>query len=71
MGADYYDNKERYTKRKYFVRIGKIEAIKKGLPVDKNVRIGEQLLITPENKSSNLISEKFYSYKNSNSKIPL
>ena len=38
--------------------IGKNCIIKKAI-IDKNVRIGDNVIITPENKSSNLISEKF------------
>ncbi len=58
MGADYYDNKDICKKGNISLGIGKNCIIKKAI-IDKNVRIGDNVIITPENKSSNLISEKF------------
>ena len=58
MGADYYDNKDICKKGNISLGIGKNCIIKKAI-IDKNVRIGDNVIITPENKSSNIISEKF------------
>ena len=58
MGADYYDNKDTYLNGNVSLGIGKNCIIKKAI-IDKNVRIGDNVTITPENKSMNLNSEKF------------
>ena len=50
--------KNTYKKGNISLGVGKNCLIKKAI-IDKNVRIGDNVIITPENKSSNLISEKF------------
>ena len=58
MGADYYDNKYNNINSKIPLGIGKNCKIKKAI-IDKNVRIGDNVVITPEDKPSNLDSEKY------------
>ena len=55
MGADYYDNKSNNMNSK-ILGIGKNCKIKKAI-IDKNVRIGDNVVITPEDKPLNLDSE--------------
>ena len=58
MGADYYDNKYKHINSKIPLGIGKNCKIKKAI-IDKNVRIGDNVVITPEDKPLNLDSEKY------------
>ena len=58
MGADYYDNKSNHINSKIPLGIGKNCKIKKAI-IDKNVRIGDNVVITPEEKPLNLDSEKY------------
>ena len=58
MGADYYDNKSNHMNTKIPLGIGKNCKIKKAI-IDKNVRIGDKVVITPEDKPLNLDSEKY------------
>jgi glucose-1-phosphate adenylyltransferase len=58
MGADYYDNKSNHINSKISLGIGKNCKIKKAI-IDKNVRIGDNVVITPEDKPLNLDSEKY------------
>ena len=58
MGADYYDNKYKHINTKIPLGIGKNCKIKKAI-IDKNVRIGDNVVITPEDKPLNLDSEKY------------
>ena len=58
MGADYYDNKYNPINSKIPLGIGKNCKIKKAI-IDKNVRIGDNVVITPEDKPLNLDSEKY------------
>ena len=58
MGADYYDNKSNHMNSKIPLGIGKNCKIKKAI-IDKNVRIGDNVVITPEDKPLNLDSEKY------------
>ena len=57
MGSDFYDNSDSF-KAEILLGIGTNCIIKKAI-IDKNVRIGDNVEITPQNKPNHMDSEKF------------
>ena len=57
MGSDFYDNND-LSKPEILLGVGSNCIIKKAI-IDKNVRIGDNVEITPENKPKHMDSEKF------------
>lgn len=57
MGSDFYDNSDSF-KAEILLGIGTNCIIKKAI-IDKNVRIGDNVEITPKNKPNHMDSEKF------------
>lgn len=59
MGADYYDNERRRTDGIPPLGIGRNTVVERAI-IDKNARIGEGVVVTPEGKPDNFDGEGFY-----------